>query len=475
VLKKIHVFKAGTHTSSGGVTKTFTPEMLEEAAKSYDPDVHHPPLVLGHSGDSDSLPAFGWVSKLTAEGEDLYAEVDFSDVAQDLVKNKLYKKVSVSFYPPESAVNPHPGKWSVRHVSLLGASPPAVKGLEPFSFDEVEGETLNFTTTLTPGEVYDEDLGPSLVSEEGPLEVLKGKLDEARKESSEAAVGKTEELEESLDSQSETKVESPEEEPAAPPEKSQFTEMATETSEVLEAAEESPSTDHVEKTPEAELTAEDEPKAAAEEEAPVDHAEGEEEEEEEEEAEEEEEEPAPAPVRKKGKAKAKKKAMEDEEEEEEPSEDMKEGCGEHKESKEDYSEILAELEALRKEKNALEEEYRNQQISRRKEKLRGSVSMLFSEGKLAPGVIAEEELVNLCEGLEFGTLEFAEGESSATKLLDLLNKLPKMVEFSEVVSDAKTEEMKFNEMDLHSRALHFKESDGISYEEALKKAVALSC
>ena len=55
---------------------------------------------------------------------------------EDYVKNGLYKKVSASFYSPESKINPEPGKWSLRHVAMLGAQPPAVKGLKGFAYSE---------------------------------------------------------------------------------------------------------------------------------------------------------------------------------------------------------------------------------------------------------------------------------------------------------------------------------------------------
>ena len=42
----------------------------------------------------------------------------------------------------------------------------------------------------------------------------------------------------------------------------------------------------------------------------------------------------------------------------------------------------------------------------------------------------QSELVDFMEGLEYGTLEFSEGESPATKLMDLLAKLPSSVSFS---------------------------------------------
>lgn len=203
--KRVHVFKAGPQISAQGVERNFTPRDLQQAVESYDPTVHEAPLVIGHSGDSDSVPSYGWVKKLVREGGDLYADVDFTDAAKELVKNGHYKKLSISFYSPNSPINPHEGKWSVRHLALLGAAPPAIKGLEPFSFSEEDG-VFNFSTVFSPKDVFDDELGPTLLVERSPIELLKDRLNSIRGE----IEGVVEELEESQDDQTETNVETKE-------------------------------------------------------------------------------------------------------------------------------------------------------------------------------------------------------------------------------------------------------------------------
>ena len=177
--KRVHVFKAGPQTSAQGVEREFTPEDLQEVVESYDPDTHEAPLVIGHSGDNDSAPSFGWIKKFVRNGEDLYADVDFTDTARDLVKKRHYSKVSISFYSPNSPINPHQGKWSARHLALLGAAPPAVKGLESLSFSELDG-VFDYAATLSLGDIFDKDLGPTLIVEKSPLEMLREKLEEVR-------------------------------------------------------------------------------------------------------------------------------------------------------------------------------------------------------------------------------------------------------------------------------------------------------
>ncbi len=183
--KRIHVFKAGDQTSAQGVQRNFSEKDLEQVVKTYDPSIHEAPLVIGHAGDNDSTPAYGWIKGFSQQGGNLYADVAFTDTAKDLVKDGHYRKVSISFYSPDSAINPHKGQWSARHLALLGASPPAVKGLEPFSFTEAEG-VYDFAVALAPSDIFDEDLGPTLIVEKSPLEMLREKLDEVRQDVSSA-------------------------------------------------------------------------------------------------------------------------------------------------------------------------------------------------------------------------------------------------------------------------------------------------
>jgi len=199
--KRIHVFRAGDQTSAQGIKRTFSPEDLQQVVDTYDPSVHEAPIVLGHQGDNDSLPSFGWIQGFSREGQNLYADVSFTDTAKDLVKNGHYRKVSISFYSPDSQINPHGGKWSARHLALLGASPPAVKGLEPFSFNEAEG-CFDFAVTLSPDQIFDDELGPTLIVEKSPLEVLREKLEEVRQDVSSAV----KDLQESDETQKETSV-----------------------------------------------------------------------------------------------------------------------------------------------------------------------------------------------------------------------------------------------------------------------------
>ena len=106
----------------------------------------------------------------------------------------------------------------------------------------------------------------------------------------------------------------------------------------------------------------------------------------------------------------------------------------------------------------------------RKMQMAEAIGHLYTEGRLTDGVMPEQELVSYVEGLEFGTLEFSEGETSATKLISLLSKLPPMVSFGEVAGG--TFQYAESDLDPHERALQMVEKGEASdYVEALKKAM----
>ena len=141
--KQFEIFRAGTHTDNNGRKVTITEADLAEAAAAYNPGLHEAPVVVGHP--AVDAPAYGWVGGLKAEGGSLLA--DFAQMDEGfatLVRDGRYKKVSASFYTPDSPANPVPGKWSLRHVGFLGAHPPAVKGLRAVEFGEAEEGVVEF-------------------------------------------------------------------------------------------------------------------------------------------------------------------------------------------------------------------------------------------------------------------------------------------------------------------------------------------
>ena len=141
--KPIQIFKPGKHVAMSGAALSFSETDLAATAAAYDPAKHEAPLVVGHPKHDD--PAYGWVGKLAfADGaldvEPVQVNADFAE----LVASGSFKKISASFYSPDSPSNPVPGVYYLRHVGFLGAQPPAVKGLRNPSFADAEQGVVEF-------------------------------------------------------------------------------------------------------------------------------------------------------------------------------------------------------------------------------------------------------------------------------------------------------------------------------------------
>lgn len=146
--KSIEIFRVGTHTAMGGERIAFSEADLTVAAQAYDPAKHEAPVVIGHP--KHDAPAYGWVKGLTHNGGSLNARIDqVAPAFAEAVSQGQYKKVSASFYKPDSPSNPAPGGYYLRHVGFLGAQPPAVKGLAPIELSDAGDEAV----TVEFGEV----------------------------------------------------------------------------------------------------------------------------------------------------------------------------------------------------------------------------------------------------------------------------------------------------------------------------------
>lgn len=176
-MARLHIFKAGLHTSGNGITRAYTRDELAAMAAAYDPARFAAPLVVGHP--QDNAPAYGWVARLVAEGDDLFAEVDAIDpLLVDAIRVGMYRKISASLYLPDSPANPVPGGLYLRHVGLLGGAAPAVKGLAPVTLAEGDGVAEFEEVCLNQSEQ-----GGSAMSDQNPeLAELKAQLTAAQAE-----------------------------------------------------------------------------------------------------------------------------------------------------------------------------------------------------------------------------------------------------------------------------------------------------
>jgi len=141
----VEVFRAGNHTDSAGKATKFTATDLQTIADNYNEAVrndisYQAPLVKGHP-ETDA-PALGWISSLRVEGEKMFADATGIDnsLIRD-IRNGRYRNISISLDPG--------GK--LRHIGVLGAARPAVKGMQPLRF-------IEYTPSQSKKELYKKDL-----------------------------------------------------------------------------------------------------------------------------------------------------------------------------------------------------------------------------------------------------------------------------------------------------------------------------
>lgn len=143
--KPFRIFRVGTHTDSAGNATTFTREQLAATVLAYNEGEWRAPLVAGHP--KGNAPAYGWVGKMRLEEN---GDVFVDDVEKlntefaELMESGAYRNRSASWYAPDHPSNPTPGVWQLRHLGMLGAQPPALKGLGDVEFHDGEGVLLNF-------------------------------------------------------------------------------------------------------------------------------------------------------------------------------------------------------------------------------------------------------------------------------------------------------------------------------------------
>ena len=156
-MKRIAIFKVGTHTATNGQPMTASAAMLKSVADNYTPDTHEAPAVIGHP--KDNHPAYAWAESLSFDDGDGVLYANFSQVEPQfaqLIQDGRFKKRSASFYPPNHPSNPTPGTPYLRHVGFLGAQPPAVKGLKDFTdFSDVDDLPTYEFTEFNPSTNHD--------------------------------------------------------------------------------------------------------------------------------------------------------------------------------------------------------------------------------------------------------------------------------------------------------------------------------
>lgn len=153
----ISSFKVGTHEAMSGESRTYTDAEVQELATDYDGTNAPAPAVVGHP--EIDAPAYGWIQSAKKVGDDLLLTVgSMTQQFVDWLDAKHYRKVSIALFRPDDPGNPKPGKWYIRHLGFLGATPPAVSGL-PLALARQSGITYEFAVAATQPATVPSDIG----------------------------------------------------------------------------------------------------------------------------------------------------------------------------------------------------------------------------------------------------------------------------------------------------------------------------
>lgn len=154
----------------------FTLEDLHEMVKAFNENTtgarpylkigHDPKQVVGNAliGNSDGMPALGWVERLYVRGEKLVADfVDIPEKLYDLINKKGYRKVSSEIFF-NIKIGEKSYKRMLAAVALLGAETPGVMNLQDIlsSYSKM----ISFDATTTTIKAFETEFIPN--SKENP-------------------------------------------------------------------------------------------------------------------------------------------------------------------------------------------------------------------------------------------------------------------------------------------------------------------
>jgi len=120
----IEAFRGGTRASRG-ISAAQLAEVVDD-----DFDANPRGLCFGHPKSDD--PAAGRITGAKLDGNKLLVKVsELKPEAREGIKTGKWLNRSAAFFDPDHEANPRPGKWTLRHVGLLGASAPGIPGMQP--------------------------------------------------------------------------------------------------------------------------------------------------------------------------------------------------------------------------------------------------------------------------------------------------------------------------------------------------------
>ena len=126
--KRVQILRTGTFKDMSGTEVTFSEADLDRITAKINKQVEggfEPPICKGHPKHDD--PRFGSVQGAVKEGNNAYVIVDeLSPTFAEACQRGEYKYCSPALY----------ADGSLRHLGVLGAMNPAIKGMDPVAFGE---------------------------------------------------------------------------------------------------------------------------------------------------------------------------------------------------------------------------------------------------------------------------------------------------------------------------------------------------
>jgi len=136
-LKSIHLLQVGEHKTSKYGTLSITMDMIVALKKNFDENVRNQEISIDYTHDNDNgeKKAGAWIKELYVENNGLYAKVEYTPVAKEMIENKEYKYVSAEFVL--NYVKSDTGE-SVPYVLFGGTftNRPVIKGLNTLKLSE---------------------------------------------------------------------------------------------------------------------------------------------------------------------------------------------------------------------------------------------------------------------------------------------------------------------------------------------------
>jgi hypothetical protein len=133
----IELFASGTRTDSAGKTATWTNADIDQMIANHSA-ADAAPMVIGHPKDDASSFAYGWTDQLKRVGNTLLGRFKQVDpVFEQLAKDGKVKNRSIRILKG-------PNGFKLGHVGWLGATLPAISGLQPVEFSSAD-EVFDFS------------------------------------------------------------------------------------------------------------------------------------------------------------------------------------------------------------------------------------------------------------------------------------------------------------------------------------------